>query len=197
MITSGRFIERARTFAPGHFGLGETVCGDDIHFAGAQFSREIDQLSSHAFRNLFPTQHDAPQIFAPHSELRRLMKYVINERRHANQHIRLDLLNEPKIAFGAHYFSAAGARGKDAKRRAPVVGLPEGQMRCVRKQIHDAHFAVRTAYLEKPFPGERKVVQIVSGEQKGNGIGRPPRRARHENRPELGFKTLLHPLAPA
>ena len=41
MVTAGRFVGSARTLAPGHLRLGETIGGDDIHFAGANFVREV------------------------------------------------------------------------------------------------------------------------------------------------------------
>ena len=192
MVSAGRLLKPAGAFPPGHLRLGETVGCDDVDLSGAEFAGEVGQLAPDALGNLFTTQNDAPQILATKPFFRSLEQYVINEGRHANEHVRFDFPDQPEIPVGPHHFAATCAGDKNAKRGPAEVRLPESEVWRVRKHVQDSHFTLRAANFEEPSAREGQIHQIVLCKQEWNRVRRTPRGAGHENGPKLGLKTLSH-----
>src|SRR5437016_10940406 len=192
MVSAGPLIKPAGAFAPGHLRLGETVGCDDVDLGGAEFAGEVGQLAPDALGNLFTTQNDAPQILATKPFFRSLEQYMINEARHANEHVRFDFPDQPEIPIGPHHLAATCAGDKNAKRGPAEVRLPESEVWRVRKPVQDWHFTLRAANFEEPSAREGQIHQIVLCKQEWNRIRRTTRGAGHENGPKLGLKTLFH-----
>ena len=114
---------------------------------------------------------------------------MINEGRHADEHVRSDFPDKPEVPLGPHDLAAARAGDKNPERNPAVVRLPESEMGRVRKHVQGPHFASRAANFKEPASGEREIEQIVLGEKERDRVGRAPGGAGHENGPELGLQT--------
>ncbi len=190
MVAGGGFIHGHRAFGERHLRLGEAVGRHHVEFARAEFDGEIAELQPHAVGHLFAAEHDAPEIFAAHAFLRRLMQDVIHEGRHPDEHVGANLAEETKLALGAHDLAAAGAGGEHAERRAAVVREPERQVRRVGEHVQELVLATRAAHAEDALAGELEVREVVVRVEERHGVGAAARRAREEDGAEFVFKTL-------
>src|SRR6185437_1452169 len=108
-LITGLFAVRARAFGPRHFRLGETVGGDDIYGFGPQFTSQPRESAAGAGRHFFAAQNDSAKIGAFHAFLYGLLQHMVEKRRHADEHMRLQLADEAQLAIRAEHFAAAAA----------------------------------------------------------------------------------------
>ena len=141
---------------------------------------------------LFAAEHELAQVRQLHAFLHRLGQHVVEKGRHADQHLRLDLADEPQIALRAHDLAAAGAEHEDAELRARIVRDPEGEVRREGEEIHHAHLALGPADAHHARAGELQVFDIVRAVEKRHRLGRAPGGAGHQQRPVLALEALRH-----
>ena len=118
---------------------------------------------------------------------------MINKRGHADQHIRLQLLQIPNCSLGPHHLPTAGAQGHDAAGRARIMRQPERQVRREREHVQHLEIMLPAANLRHPPRGGLQIRDVLLRKEEGRRLRAAASREGHKNRAKLRFKLLLHP----
>src|SRR5882724_3644434 len=159
-MIAGLLIERARALRPRHFGFGEAIRGDDIDRFRAQRGGEPGQFAARAGRHFFAAQNDSAKVGALDAFVHGLLQDVIQEGRHADDYLRLQLADETQLAIRAEDFPAAAAKHKIREFHAAVVSEPKSQVRRVRERIQQPKIRLGVADFKNAFASQREVGQV-------------------------------------
>jgi hypothetical protein len=137
------------------------------------------------------------QIRQLEAVIRKLGEDVIEEGRHANEHVRFDFADQPQIAIGAHDFAAAGTEHKDAESGARIMRNPKGRDAVRMERGSSSHFAVRVTNSHDARAGELQIRDVVSGVEEWHRCGRASRGARQKQRTKLALEAFNNSFASA
>lgn len=116
---------------------------------------------------------------------------MIEERRHPDDHLRIDLGDHANVSVRSHDLAASTGEHEGIEADTGIVRLPEGEVGGIREGIDVAERDIGIAKFHEPFTGRLKIVQVVARVDKRDGIGGTSGRACHENGSQLVLETAL------